>query len=134
MRIRASSVNRVQHLLSIDQRTMMSTMITSHLSFLMICPSLPPSTSSYGRGSFSFSGLITGITQRFSTEFELKEVQSPLPKETKTSTRQYQSDVESNPSLSHALFRSSSVSSWSASRSRTSRWGSARPRWLWSRR
>lgn len=28
----------------------------------------------YGRGSFSFSGLINGITQRFSTEFELQEL------------------------------------------------------------
>uniref|UniRef100_A0A8C5CRI8 Aminopeptidase n=1 Tax=Gadus morhua TaxID=8049 RepID=A0A8C5CRI8_GADMO len=31
--------------------------------------------NNYGRGSFSFSGLITGITQRFSTEFELKELE-----------------------------------------------------------
>ncbi|XP_072321571.1 aminopeptidase Ey-like isoform X2 [Eucyclogobius newberryi] len=28
----------------------------------------------YGRGSFSFAGLINGITKRFSTEFELKEL------------------------------------------------------------
>ncbi|KAG7275826.1 hypothetical protein CRUP_016766 [Coryphaenoides rupestris] len=30
----------------------------------------------YGRGSFSFSGLISGITKRFSTEFELQELKS----------------------------------------------------------
>uniref|UniRef100_A0A3B3Z7P7 Aminopeptidase n=1 Tax=Periophthalmus magnuspinnatus TaxID=409849 RepID=A0A3B3Z7P7_9GOBI len=30
----------------------------------------------YGRGSFSFAGLINGITRRFSTEFELEEVQN----------------------------------------------------------
>lgn len=28
----------------------------------------------YGKGSFSFSGLVSGITKRFSTEFELQEV------------------------------------------------------------
>ncbi|KAF3832158.1 hypothetical protein F7725_025823 [Dissostichus mawsoni] len=30
--------------------------------------------NTYGRGSFSFSNLISGITRRFSTEFELQEV------------------------------------------------------------
>ncbi|KAG7468183.1 hypothetical protein MATL_G00140120 [Megalops atlanticus] len=29
----------------------------------------------YGRGSFSFSNLISGVTKRFSTEFELKQLQ-----------------------------------------------------------
>lgn len=32
---------------------------------------------SYGRGSFSFSNLVNGITKRFSTDFELQEVCSP---------------------------------------------------------
>ncbi|MEQ2288325.1 hypothetical protein AMECASPLE_021483 [Ameca splendens] len=30
----------------------------------------------YGRGSFSFSNLINGITSRFSTEFELQELKN----------------------------------------------------------
>lgn len=32
---------------------------------------------SYGGGSFSFSNLIRGVTRRFSTEYELKQVRSP---------------------------------------------------------
>lgn len=32
---------------------------------------------SYGKGSFSFANLVSGITKRFSTDFELQEVRCP---------------------------------------------------------
>lgn len=42
--------------------------LTVHLS-------LCPASCSYGSGSFSFSNLIRGVTRRFSTEFELQQLE-----------------------------------------------------------
>uniref|UniRef100_A0A8D0AR57 Aminopeptidase n=1 Tax=Sander lucioperca TaxID=283035 RepID=A0A8D0AR57_SANLU len=40
----------------------------------MACTKVPWLLNSYGRGSFSFSNLVNGITKRFSTDFELQEL------------------------------------------------------------
>lgn len=51
--------------------------ISAHLSFQTLAPNTLSWGFRYGTEAFSFSSLLSGLTQRFSTEIELEEVGSP---------------------------------------------------------
>lgn len=86
----------------------------------------------YGKGSFSFSNLVSGITKRFSTEFELQEVCSAHSHYQTNGCSLWVFGGNEMWTDSEIQFFVS-FSSWRNSKKTTSMLGLAQPPWPWSR-